>query len=253
MDAVIERAIEGAGTSEAEWHASGVLDDIRRASFDQLLDGAHRLVVASPHPDDEVLGCGGLIAHAARVGVPVVIVAVSDGEHCYPGHREWTPERLRRVRANELHDALRALGVDASRVVRLSMDDGAIGEARDALGVILADVLRPTDVLLSPWSCDGHPDHEATLAACVAATVDVGCALLQYPIWAWHWMRPTHAKWQSPQLRRLELDPALQRAKAAAIACFASQTGVGIPAITAPILPPHVVARFTRGFEVFMR
>jgi LmbE family N-acetylglucosaminyl deacetylase len=39
-----------------------------------------KMVVIAPHPDDEVLGAGGLIAAQAFLGVEIVVVAVTDGE-----------------------------------------------------------------------------------------------------------------------------------------------------------------------------
>ena len=41
-------------------------------------------VVIAPHPDDETLGAGRLIATQRRQGVPVTIVAVTNGEAAYP-------------------------------------------------------------------------------------------------------------------------------------------------------------------------
>ena len=37
-------------------------------------------VVVAPHTEDETLLSGGLIAHQARAGVPVIVLAVTDGE-----------------------------------------------------------------------------------------------------------------------------------------------------------------------------
>jgi hypothetical protein len=51
--------------------------------------------------------------------------------------------------------------------------------------------------------------------------------------------------------RRIDLPPAARTAKAAAIAAFPSQTApLGPAAADAAILPPHVLARFARPFEV---
>src|ERR1700750_675330 len=38
-----------------------------------------RLLVLAPHPDDEVIGCGGLISLHSRRGRPVDVVIVADG------------------------------------------------------------------------------------------------------------------------------------------------------------------------------
>ena len=57
-------------------------DALPLASLDALL-GSRGLVVVAPHPDDESLGCGGLIAAARASGRPVHLVVVSDrcGSH----------------------------------------------------------------------------------------------------------------------------------------------------------------------------
>ena len=46
--------------------------------------GARPFVVLSPHPDDESLGMGGLIALARRNHQDVSIVAVTDGAGSHP-------------------------------------------------------------------------------------------------------------------------------------------------------------------------
>src|SRR5580692_8282234 len=64
------------------------------------------LVVVAPHPDDETLGAGGLIhTWAARHGLPVVIVSVTDGEAACP-----EIPNLAAVRRSELEAARRELG-----------------------------------------------------------------------------------------------------------------------------------------------
>ena len=45
---------------------------------------AASLLVIAPHPDDETLAVGGLIAAQRAKGLEVVVVAVTDGENAYP-------------------------------------------------------------------------------------------------------------------------------------------------------------------------
>lgn len=49
--------------------------------------GTRRLVIVAPHPDDETLGCGLLIAAAVRAGVRVAVIALTDGQASHPGSR----------------------------------------------------------------------------------------------------------------------------------------------------------------------
>jgi len=82
MEAVATgRRIRGEGTTaETDWR--DWLADLRppALSIEQLLANTQRVVVVSPHPDDEVLACGGLLALHARRGGEVMVVAVTDGE-----------------------------------------------------------------------------------------------------------------------------------------------------------------------------
>src|SRR3546814_14981849 len=41
---------------------------------------ARRVAVVAPHPDDEILGCGGTMARAAAAGAEVHVVVVTRGQ-----------------------------------------------------------------------------------------------------------------------------------------------------------------------------
>ncbi len=85
-----------AGTDESRW-----LGDPRWALAPVLdvpaLAAKHdELLVLAAHPDDETLGAGGLVAMAARAGMPVRVVVATDGEGSHPDASVWDPERLAR-------------------------------------------------------------------------------------------------------------------------------------------------------------
>lgn len=252
MVAVDEPTIVGRGTPEQVWLQSSALERMQTVSVSQLIGKTGRLVVISPHPDDEVLGCGGLMSLAAIESLPVLIIAVTDGEHCYPQHPRWGPEALRSARSTEVLNALEALHLDAFGVARLSLPDGALMEHIDGLTDCLLSLLSPEDVVLAPLKCDGHPDHEATYQAAFRATKIVDCRLLQYPVWAWHWMKPGSIEFGALNTRRLALPREIQQRKRTALSCFTTQTGRGRPEIEQPILLQHVMERFQRSFEVFI-
>jgi len=243
--------INGDGTSEAEWRRSPWLAALPSMEATTWLMGVARLVVVSPHPDDEVLGAGGLIATARASGIPVCVVSVTDGEACYPGAASWTSSRLRIVRRQELSRALACLGVDDTAVRTLDVGDGRVGAHEDALAEALRHLLEQGDRLLTTWRNDGHPDHEAAARAVDRAGADCGVAVAQFPVWAWHWMSPAGSKTRLPAARRCVLAADAARAKARALACFASQRRSGEPGLP-PILPAHVLARFERDYEVVL-
>ncbi len=114
------------------------------------------MLVIALHPDDETLGAGGLIAHQRRRGVPVRMVAVTDGEaaHC-------DLPQLGDVRRQEQESAFRELGGEPQSVIRLQLPDGAVSGNEQELIERVRPLVGPTTLLVAPWSFDPHPDHEA--------------------------------------------------------------------------------------------
>lgn len=251
MDAV-NRQIEGGGVTEAQWAASPWLQTLPRAPATALFGDAQRLVVVSPHPDDEVLACGGLMALAHQSGLRVMVVSVTDGEACYPDQPAWSPERLRIARAAELDDALHCLGLSGAERISWHIGDGEVTANEAWIAAQLAAVLQPDDLVLAPWRFDGHPDHEAVARACLQACSERGADLKEYPVWGWHWLDPQAAPTAWASATRVALDDALLDRKRDAIQQFVTQTGAVEGLDCDPILPAAVLQRFERNYEVLI-
>ncbi|MCO8274877.1 PIG-L family deacetylase [Actinoplanes sp. TRM 88003] len=238
------KAIEGAGTAEQTW-----LDWPAPARWPALpLDPAGPPLIVAPHPDDEILGVAGLMAMLDAAE----LVAVTDGEASHPHSTVHTQLELAAIRRDETAEALRRLGLGAAPVHRLGQPDGKIDE--DAVAADLTGRLTPGRWCLATWREDGHPDHEAVGRAAARACAVTGAVLLEYPIWMWHWAGPDDPRVPWRRAYRIDLTPAAQRAKAAAIAAFPSQIApLGPEPGDAAILPPHILARFTRSFETVLR
>ena len=178
---VEERLISGAGTTEEEWLNAAPLRTLPSATLAALIPESHRLVICAPHPDDEVLPCGGLVAAASEAGKEVLIVAFTDGEQSHPEHAEL----LRVARPVETAAALKALNVKAE-VCRLRYGDGKLEMFEDAMADEMTALLSAKDVLVTPWRWDGHPDHEAVFRAAKATADRNGSQILETMIWGWH-------------------------------------------------------------------
>jgi LmbE family N-acetylglucosaminyl deacetylase len=239
----------GAGHAEHAWRQSAWLAALPVVSARGLLQGARRMVVVSPHPDDEVRGCGGLIHAARAAGIDVRLLAVTAGEACYPAHPRWTRDALRRMRASELHLALAQLGVAAEAITLLDIPDGAVAANEGALREAISARLLPGDHVFCTATWDGHPDHEATGRAARDAARQQQSRLSEFPVWAWHWSDPACPSPPRPGGVRCPLHSAARQAKQRAMACFVSQREG--PGDRQPILPPHVIERFDRLYEVF--
>ncbi|MGF1597000.1 MAG: PIG-L deacetylase family protein [Acidimicrobiales bacterium] len=144
-------------------------------------------VVVVPHPDDESLMFGGLIGHQRDGGVPVTVVAVTDGEAAYP---DVDPSALALRRRGEQEAALAVLGVEPGAVVRLGLPDGEVASHHAAVTDAVADLTPPGGLLAAPWLGDHHCDHEATGRAVATAAARTGVDLVYGLFWTWHHTGP---------------------------------------------------------------
>lgn len=212
-------------------------------------------VVLAPHPDDETLACGGLLASLARAGVPATVVVVTDGCQSHPNSEAFPAPTLRTVREIEAQRAVRLLG-HGSRIEFLRFpdcglpapgDDG-FEAAADRLGAVLDD-LRP-QTLVVPWRRDPHCDHEATWALAWARRPP-GARWIEYPVWAW--TDPEAApRGDEAAAWRLDVSDHLER-KGRAVAAHRSQTTDLIADDPEGFrLSPDVLALFERPWELFL-
>ena len=100
---------------------------------------------------------------------------------------------------------------------------------------------------LAPWEEDAHADHEAA----GRAARRTGQHVLSYPIWMWHWAKPADRRVPWPRACRIPLPADVAALKADAIQAFASQLTDRAGA-AGPVLPPGIVAHFTRPQEVLL-
>jgi LmbE family N-acetylglucosaminyl deacetylase len=238
--------IDAPGTDERSWATWPWLSTPPGAGLAELAAVRSAVIVAA-HPDDEVLGAGGLMSVLAASHARLRLVAVTDGERSHLGRA--APTALARRRTAETTAALRALGAGTAEVVRLGLPDSGLASREDELAAALAPLVAGFDICVAPWEHDMHPDHEA--AGRAARRTGAG-SLYRYPVWMWHWARPGDPLVPWERAVRIPLPPSAAGRKRAAIRCFASQTrdrGDGL----GPVLTPGVIAHFTRAIEVLFR
>jgi LmbE family N-acetylglucosaminyl deacetylase len=240
---VVTPLIEGEGTIEAAWRPWLAAQCWPPLDTEQL--SGRRVVVLAAHPDDEVLGVGGLLRRLTA-SCEIHCVWATDGEASHPGSTAVRPAELAAVRRAESARALERLGVQVETSVHLGLPDSGladrVGDLTDAFG----RRVRDGDVVLAPWRDDGHPDHDAVGAA--AARLP-SVTLIEYPIWMWHWASPADPRVPWHRLSAIaDIDVA---AKAAAISAFETQiAAIGPDPADAAVLPPEVRSRFERTHEL---
>lgn len=209
-----------------------------------------RLVVVSPHPDDEILACGGLLSRHARDGGPILVIGVTDGEASHRGDLHWEPRLLGEARRAERVLGLRELEGDGASIRLLDLPDGAVRDQVDRVRTTVAALLRRDDLVVTTWRADGHPDHEATGTAVARACRAVGCDWLEAPVWMWHWSRPDDERVPWHRLRRMPLSEAAVARKAKALSWHSTQLEPRAEG-RAPILGKEIRARARWNDEYF--
>ena len=124
---------------------------------------ARRVLVLAPHADDDVLGCGGLLAQFAASGASVRVLFLTDSG----GGREITEDReeYAKRRRHEAEQSLAVLGIDD--IEFLDLPDGELEQYISiAAGAIERELIdhRP-DVVLSVSPLEVTRDHQAAFTA----------------------------------------------------------------------------------------
>lgn len=124
-----------------------------------------RTLVVGPHPDDELLGCGGLLLRRLAEGHEVAWILVTS----------MIDASANRIEARDLEiEAVRdGLGIRPESLIRCGfpttrLDAIPMAELVNALSQAIVR-LEPTEVLV-PHSRDAHSDHRVTFDATMAAT-----------------------------------------------------------------------------------
>jgi LmbE family N-acetylglucosaminyl deacetylase len=95
----------------------GIVPEIVPPTRELALSANDRVLILAPHPDDEVLGSGGVIQKAKALGVPVHVVFLTCGESnlwAYAVYRHALPRTPAQVRRMGLVRRAEALAADAS-------------------------------------------------------------------------------------------------------------------------------------------
>ena len=244
----VARPIATGGTSTTEWTGW-------RREFPELnLDECPALVLVAPHPDDETLGFGATAATLRSRGIDVQVVSVTDGGGAFPELSRREREWLASDRRAELQRAIEILGLGDP--IHLGLPDGDLGRPRARVGRAARRSARrqgrrgrgvrrhggETDIPTTNRSGARQP----------RATERTGAALLEYPIWMWHWADPDDdaVPWQ--RMSRVRLDRAANARKQRAASVFRTQLTPHEPGADA-VLPPFVMRRLLAVGEVVFR
>ncbi|MBK8819919.1 MAG: PIG-L family deacetylase [Saprospiraceae bacterium] len=132
----------------------------------------NKILIIAPHPDDEVLGCGGTIFKKVKEGNEVFVAILTNASKTDP--LKYTEDKLINVR-NEAKKSCDYLGVK-----KIFFEDFPAPALDQYPGYKMAEsiskILNETkaDTLYIPFRGDIHNDHKAIFDASMVATRPVG-------------------------------------------------------------------------------
>ncbi|MEN7538020.1 PIG-L deacetylase family protein [Aurantiacibacter flavus] len=180
-----------------------------------------KTLIVAPHPDDEVLGCGGTIARLADAGQEVHVAVVTRG------YEPAFPEALiEQVRA-ELAEAHKVLGVAKCHFLDLpaaALDTLPAAKLNAAIGGLVREIAPET--LFLPFIGDIHVDHQLVFTAGLVSARPRGPEAPRR-VYAYETLSETN--WAAPGVTEtfapnvyFDISDTIER-KLRAFACFESQ------------------------------
>lgn len=180
-----------------------------------------KTLIVAPHPDDEVLGCGGTMARLADCGQEVHVAVVTRGyEPAFPS------AMVEQVRA-ELAEAHKVLGVTQCHFLDLpaaALDTVPGAELNAAIGGLVQKLAPET--LFLPFIGDIHRDHQLIFTAGLVAARPRGP---DAPRRAYAYETLSETNWAAPGVTEtfapnvyFDINDTIER-KLEAFGCFNSQ------------------------------
>lgn len=125
-----------------------------------------RVLVIAPHPDDDIIGCGGSIVNHISNRSNVYIAYVTNGD---ASNQAYFPEEFRKLRQKETLKAAEILGVESQNIFFLEESVWNIRTNECRLKLLkLIRKLKP-NICYIPHANDAHVDHKIVHQAATEA------------------------------------------------------------------------------------
>jgi LmbE family N-acetylglucosaminyl deacetylase len=223
--------------------------------FSPILNEYNKILIIAPHPDDEIIGLGGLILESLKQKKEVYFLFLTDGEASGAHSSEVEIKNARKSLTNQI---CAKLGIPKINVCRFSLVDGRVPHMKDKGFVeichnlvTLINEIQP-QVIFATHPMDYWPyDH----VACAAITKEavkqskLKVDLYFYWVWAWYHLKP----WQILKLDfknyyKIDITQNLTQKKALIDAYIEPLTPEGKP--WSGVLPASLLKGNTQKHEV---
>jgi LmbE family N-acetylglucosaminyl deacetylase len=176
-----------------------------------LLNNLKSVLIVAPHPDDEVLGCGGLLAECTDNGIRTDILFLTNGEASHKGCCVIPEKDVATMRRSQAVSSSKILSIPHERLHFLGSRDGEL-PCKDQDGFVslskeIAAWIEKTApaAVLCPNPFEEWRDHVAAeeLTRFAITILPKRPKLYYYCVWFWYSMPLVKARninWQRAQL-----------------------------------------------------
>lgn len=207
------------------------------------------ILIIAPHPDDEVLGCGGLIQ---RYGEKAHVVILTGGGGSHRGCCDESEENIIAERRSLAKRINRDLGLPADNLHLLNYKDGYISEGNETeykkLAAIIQSV-KPDAIFFPKQQGEGWPDHieAGNIVRRICAEQHITPRLYEYCVWFWYY---NVWRFSLRKARTLRLTSTEKKRKQKAVSDYTTPTAsCGKP--WAGVLPPLMLKACSSDTELY--
>lgn len=160
----------------------------RRDSF--VISKIHKAIVIAPHPDDEALGCSGLIQRMIENGKQMHVVILSGGGKSHQGCCHIDESTLIESRRNLSRKAAAILELPLDQLHLLDYPDGNISfnnPETQSLQTLIEEI--SPDVIFVPHKGEGWSDHieAGNIVREIIRIKSTPIQLYEYCVWFWYY------------------------------------------------------------------
>ncbi len=160
----------------------------RRGSF--VISKIHKAIIVAPHPDDEVLGCSGLIQRMIENGKQMHVVILSGGGKSHQGCCHIDESTLIESRRNLSRKAAAILELPLDQLHLLDYPDGNISfnnPETQSLQALIEEI--SPDAIFVPHRNEGWSDHieAGNIVREIIRIKSTPIQLYEYCVWFWYY------------------------------------------------------------------
>ena len=241
-----------------------VVYSILQYTTKQATINSDSILIIAPHPDDEIIGTGGLIVKKISEGCKVNIVFLTDGECSGASSNQ---EETKQARISLSEKIAKKLGIPLDNLYRMHLPDAFVpkrGEPGFADAVTklahLIDQINPSAIFATHFLDHWPFDHVACSQIATDAVIKLSgpnqsCnkpELWLYWVWTWYFFRPwKFHKLNFKNLYRLDITREIAQKRELMDTYLQPRSPEGKP--WSGVLPEAMIFPFSKPIEILER